>query len=256
MCHEEVSREHKVLEAKGHTEAPAVTENRVEATCTNPGGYDSVIYCTVCHEEVSREHKVLEAKGHTEAPAVTENRVEATCTADGSYDRVVYCSVCHVCLDREVKTIDRLGHCFTNYHPNGDATYTEDGTMTAKCDRCNATDTQQDVGSALGLIQKFRDQIGALPPAEVTEKTYQALYAALQTYAALTTEEQAAVSAEYEVLRQRIADYNAGVQSLNSSLADATEIGLAPIMTCGFTFAAALWYLLSKRVFMQGGNSQ
>ena len=249
--------ETRSVQATGqHVESAAVTENREEATCTNPGGYDSVIYCTVCHEEVSREHKVLEAKGHTEAPAVTENRAEATCTADGSYDRVVYCSVCHVCLDREVKTIDRLGHCFTNYHPNGDATYTEDGTMTAKCDRCNATDTQQDVGSALGLIQKFRDQIGALPPAEVTEKTYQALYAALQTYAALTTEEQAAVSAEYEVLGQRIADYNAGVQSLNSSLADATKIGLAPIMTCGFTFAAALWYLLSKRVFMQGGNSQ
>ena len=45
---------------------------------------------------------------------------------------------------------DALGHSFTNYVSNDDATCTEDGTKTAKCDRCDATDTQVDVDSKLG----------------------------------------------------------------------------------------------------------
>ena len=43
-----------------------------------------------------------------------------------------------------------LEHSFTNYISNGDATCTVDGTKTAKCDYCDATDTITDVGSALG----------------------------------------------------------------------------------------------------------
>ncbi|MBO5907919.1 MAG: hypothetical protein J6Q85_07205 [Clostridia bacterium] len=39
------------------------------------------------------------------------------------------------------------GHSFTNYVSNNDATCTKDGTKTAKCDRCDATDVQTDVGS-------------------------------------------------------------------------------------------------------------
>ena len=47
-----------------------------------------------------------------------------------------------------------LGHSFTNYVPNNDATVTTDGTKTAKCDRCDATDTIVDEGS------KFSGQCG------------------------------------------------------------------------------------------------
>lgn len=42
------------------------------------------------------------------------------------------------------------GHTFTNYVSNNDATCTVDGTETAKCDYCNATDTKTIVGSATG----------------------------------------------------------------------------------------------------------
>lgn len=87
---------------------------------------------------------------HTPATAVEENRVEATCTADGSYDSVVYCSVCDTELSRDAKTTDALGHSFTNYVSNSDATCTADGTKTAKCDRCDVTDTVTDEGSAKG----------------------------------------------------------------------------------------------------------
>ena len=40
-------------------------------------------------------------------------------------------------------------HIFTNYVSNNDATYFEDGTKTAKCDYCDATDTIIDEGSRL-----------------------------------------------------------------------------------------------------------
>ena len=39
------------------------------------------------------------------------------------------------------------GHTFTDYHSNGDETCTQDGTKTAVCDFCDATDTVTDEGS-------------------------------------------------------------------------------------------------------------
>ena len=42
------------------------------------------------------------------------------------------------------------GHSFTNYVSDGNATCTEDGTKTAKCDRCDVTNTIADEGSAKG----------------------------------------------------------------------------------------------------------
>ena len=176
-------------EALGHTEGEAVRENEVPASCTAAGSYDEVVYCSVCGEELSREEKVIDALGHdlehheakpatcteigwdaydtcsrcdyttyveidalghTESEAVRENEVPASCTAAGSYDEVVYCSVCGEELSREGKVIDALGHSFTSYVSDNNATCTEDGTETAKCDRCEVTDTRTDEGSALG----------------------------------------------------------------------------------------------------------
>ena len=50
--------------ATGHTNGTPVEENRVEATCSANGSYDSVVYCTVCETEVSREANVIPAAGH------------------------------------------------------------------------------------------------------------------------------------------------------------------------------------------------
>ena len=49
---------------EGHTPAAAVIENRVEATCTEAGSYDSVVCCSVCNAELSRETVVIPATGH------------------------------------------------------------------------------------------------------------------------------------------------------------------------------------------------
>ena len=42
-----------------------------------------------------------------------------------------------------------VAHSFTTYTSNNDATCTADGTKTAKCDHCDATDTQKDTGTKL-----------------------------------------------------------------------------------------------------------
>ena len=116
------------------------------ATCTGIGwnAYDT---CSRCEYTTYEE---IPALGHTEGEAVRENEVDATCTVVGSYDEVVYCSVCGEELSREEKVIDALGHSFTSYVSDNNATCTEDGTETAKCDRCDVTDTRTDEGSALG----------------------------------------------------------------------------------------------------------
>ncbi|MGN0824125.1 MAG: leucine-rich repeat protein [Candidatus Coproplasma sp.] len=115
-------------------------------TCTEIG-WETYDDCSRCDYTTYVE---LPATGHTQATAVEENRVEATCEQDGHYDSVVYCSVCQAELNRENKTIDKLGHSFTNYISNDDATCSEDGTKTATCDRCDATDTVTYEGSKLG----------------------------------------------------------------------------------------------------------
>ena len=53
-------------------------------------------------------------------------------------------------LVESVYTVDEHTHSFTNYVSDNNATCTEDGTKTAKCDHCDATDTIPDAGSALG----------------------------------------------------------------------------------------------------------
>lgn len=51
--------------ALGHAPAAPVIENRTFATCTSPGHYDEVVYCSVCHAELQRETKTEDALGHT-----------------------------------------------------------------------------------------------------------------------------------------------------------------------------------------------
>lgn len=68
-----------------------------------------------------------------------------TCTENGILE--IYCSDCGKSLD----TIEQiaLGHSFTDYKYNNDATTKKDGTETAKCDRCDATDTRIAVGTMI-----------------------------------------------------------------------------------------------------------
>lgn len=79
--------------------------------------------------------------------------IPATCL-DAGYGHT-QCHKCDFSIQDNI-TIDATGHSFTNYATNGDATCTEDGTKTAKCDHCTETDTTTDTGSKLGHIKSER----------------------------------------------------------------------------------------------------
>ncbi len=86
---------------------------------------------------------------HVPAEAVRENEVKATCTQKGTYDEVIYCQDCGIEIKRSTIEAPALGHSFTNYVYNNDATAEADGTKTAKCDRCDTTDTISAPGTRL-----------------------------------------------------------------------------------------------------------
>ena len=79
------------IPATGHTPAAAVEENRKEATCTEAGSYDTVVYCATCGAELSRETTNIPAIGHDyKLTGWTWNGVTAatatfTCTHDASH---------------------------------------------------------------------------------------------------------------------------------------------------------------------------
>ena len=67
----------------------------------------------------------------------------ATCETDG-----VKTFACE-CGDSYDEVITATGHAFESYTSNNDATYTADGTETAKCSNCDGTDTRTAEGSML-----------------------------------------------------------------------------------------------------------
>lgn len=71
-----------------------------------------------------------------------EASTEPTCTDAGHY--VYKCSVGGETYDEYPEA---LGHSYTSYVYNNDATCQADGTETAKCDRCDATDTRTAAGT-------------------------------------------------------------------------------------------------------------
>ena len=128
----------EVIPAKGHGETEI--KDAKEATCTE-AGYTGDTWCTVCNTKIA-DGEVIPAAGHTCTSVVTP----PTCTEEGY--------TTHTCIDcGEVIITDKVpatGHTFENYVSDGNATCTEDGTKTAKCEHCDATDTVTDEGSAKG----------------------------------------------------------------------------------------------------------
>jgi len=231
------------VNAQGHsfgewyeTKAPTESEQgEKRRDCVGCDEYETSPVASLKHSHEDWEEIILEA-------------VAPTCTETGLTEGKK-CSGCgEVVISQEI--VPALGHSFKNYTSNNDSTYTEDGTKTSKCDHCDVTDTQIDKGSALGLTQKFKDEMSALSEDASTEATYMELYSVLLTYGALSEEGKADVEAEYNVLLHMINAYNAKAQTANEELADATEIAFAPIVSTGFIFIAALWFLLKKKFFI------
>ena len=131
-----------------HSPADPVRENEVPPTCTQPGSYDLVVYCTACHAELERQTVPVQANGHSwdegvvtppscleggyttytctvcretrtddatqplghaGGDPVVENRVEPTEETEGGYDTVVYCVRCRTELSRTHTVLPAVG---------------------------------------------------------------------------------------------------------------------------------------------------
>ncbi len=128
-----------------------VTEQRVEATCTESG---SVHYTANTAGNPTKD-EVLPALGHNPGEQQKENEKNADCEHPASYDVVVRCTRCYEELSKTTETEgEALGHNW------GEAveeitkkpTCTENGekTITKTCERCNAQDVQTEVIPATG----------------------------------------------------------------------------------------------------------
>ena len=146
------SRDIETQSAAGHTHVPgeAVEENRHEPSCTEPGSYDLVVYCTTCGEEISRETKTIDALNHDYKAVVTP----PTCT-EGGYTTYT-CSRCHDSYTAD--ETDPLNHDFGAWietEPAVAPTKEEAGKTAVEthyCSRCDAYETRGgEVIEALGV---------------------------------------------------------------------------------------------------------
>lgn len=97
-----------------HVEGLAVTENRVEPTCSVPGSYESVVYCSVpgCGAELTRTPVPIPEKPHTPSAVITDRA--PTCISEGL--EYTECTVCFTRLTEN--TLPVLDH-----HEGGEAVY-------------------------------------------------------------------------------------------------------------------------------------
>jgi len=84
-----------VISAAGHKEGSPHRENYQAPTCTEIGGYDTVVRCKVCNAIISSEHTDIEATGH-----IWVNReIETSDTEHYCYDTADICSKCDAVND-------------------------------------------------------------------------------------------------------------------------------------------------------------
>ena len=91
-------------------------------------------------------------QSHTHSFTEQTVKDEYLSTAASCTDKAKYFYSCS-CGEKGTETFEYgspLGHEFTSYISDNNATCTQDGTKTAKCDRCDVTDTITDGGSVKG----------------------------------------------------------------------------------------------------------
>ncbi len=152
-----VTKAQETIDATGHTKGEAVVENKVDATCTEDGSYDSVVYCTVCKTnnkptEISRTKEVIEATGHTE---VIDAAVAATCTTVGKTEGK-HCSVCNTVLVAQ-NTVQAKGH-----------TEVVDAAVAATCTETGKTEGKH--CSVCGTVTIPQTEVPAKGHTEVVDK--------------------------------------------------------------------------------------
>ncbi len=132
------------MDPEGHTAPESFTRKNIQqATCTEPGGYDDVLVCTVCSKEFSGQ---LEEGGpvypqHTTTPPTGHNFTEwstpefKSCVDDGLQKRQ-----CLTCGLPESRGVSAKGHdWYSDYTVDMDPTCTLEGSKSIHCRNCAAT---------------------------------------------------------------------------------------------------------------------
>jgi len=132
------------VDALGHSPAPAVEENRVEATCTEAGSYEMVVYCSVCDEELARDSFVIDALGHDK---IVHEAQAPTCTEIG-WNAYVTCSRCDYTTYEE-NELAALGHEMHPTYGRTDPTCTSDAYDIWECARCDYEEIIYEEGTML-----------------------------------------------------------------------------------------------------------
>ena len=129
----------------GHSFTNYVSNN--DATCMNDG--TKTAKCDHCDvTDTIIEPNSRGSHSFTKEISSSEYLVsEASCTSSATY--YYACEYCHEAGTTTYSSGMPLGHSFTNYTSNNDATCEADGTKTAKCDRCDVTNTITDLNSKL-----------------------------------------------------------------------------------------------------------
>lgn len=127
--------EQAIIPEKGHV---AVYVGTIEPTCTE-SGHTGATKCVVCGKYLDYGEEI-EATGHNPEHVIEINAKAPTCTEWG-WTAGSYCLDCGQIVDG-YEYLEPTGHDFKNYKYNNDATCVFDGTETAKCENCDATDTR------------------------------------------------------------------------------------------------------------------
>lgn len=105
-----------------HTPDEAVEENKKDATCTEKGSVDTVIYCAECGAELDRTTTYTDPTGHS----YVHSTIAPTCTKVGAE-----VDTCERCGDVQSTPIPALGHSYTQIIGFAD------GVVSTVCDRCD-----------------------------------------------------------------------------------------------------------------------
>lgn len=149
-----------------HTPAEATIENENKATCTAPGSYDAVTYCSVCDEELIREVVTIPNNGHSGGTAnckdkaicdtcgeaygeldknkhksiVTDKAVAATCTAIGLTEGS-HCDACGEIIEKQIAT-DKLAHNMSEFIVVTKPGCTNAGAEKSTCSACGYSESK------------------------------------------------------------------------------------------------------------------
>lgn len=153
MCNILISTTEKELPLAEHEKGSMVKENVVTATCTTPGTFDAVVYCTNCHFEISRTQCISsDAKGHSFGEWETVKN--ATCTSQGTKKRT-----CKICDYSESLVTETASHSWEkDYTVDKMPTCTSDGSKSIHCANCKVTKDSKTI-SAIGHDYVYKSDI-------------------------------------------------------------------------------------------------